>query len=150
MMIAGSCSTKSNEQAEAADAVTVEEVTTPTVAVAPIATDGKVIELSDASLIAPGVNVEQLTVIDFNAVWCGPCRQLTPVLEELAAKYAGKVTFISVDVDKFGDLFEAYELGEYIPAVLILRPDGKSEKYTGTEKLLPASSFEAIIENNLK
>lgn len=144
------CSTKSNEKAEAVDAVTVEEVTKPVVAVAPVATDGKVIELEDASLIAPGVNVEQLTVIDFNAVWCGPCRQLTPVLEEMAAKYAGKVTFISVNVDKFGELFEAYNLGSSIPAVLFLRPDGKSEKYIGTQNLLPASSFEAVIESNLK
>lgn len=116
---------------------------------APVAQDGKVIELEDAAALTPGVKVEQLTVVDFNAVWCGPCRQLTPVLEDLAAKYQGKVTFISVDVDKFGALFEAYNMGESIPAVLFLKPDGTSFKKIGTGELLPAENFEKIINDNL-
>ena len=124
--------------------------TTETVAkTAPVATDGKVIELEDAAALTPGVKVEQLTVVDFNAVWCGPCRQLAPVLEEMAAKYQGKVTFISVDVDKFGDLFGAYEMGDAIPAVLFLKPDGTSFKKIGTGDLMPAENFEKIINENL-
>ena len=75
-----------------------------------------------------------------------PCRQLTPVLEELAAKYDGKVTFVSVDVDKYGDLFEAYNLGTSIPAVLFLYPDGSKKSYIGTGDLLPADKFEALID----
>lgn len=139
----GNQSTQTTETEEAA----VEQ---PAVALnAPVAQDGKVIELEDAAALTPGVKVEQLTVVDFNAVWCGPCRQLTPVLEDLAAKYQGKVTFISVDVDKFGALFEAYNMGESIPAVLFLKPDGTSFKKIGTGELLPAESFEKIINDNL-
>ncbi|MCM1067048.1 MAG: thioredoxin domain-containing protein [Muribaculaceae bacterium] len=149
MCAMASCSTKSTAEAEAVNAVETEAVEQADVTLAPVATDGKVLELTDAALIAPGVKVSQLTVVDFNAVWCGPCRALTPVLEEMAAKYQGKATFISVDVDKFGELFEAYNLGNSIPAVLILRPDGQSLKYIGTGDLLPASSFEAIIDANL-
>ena len=130
----GNQSTQTTETEEAA----VEQ---PSVAkYAPVAKDGKVIELEDASALTPGVKVEQLTVVDFNAVWCGPCRQLTPVLEELAAKYQGKVTFISVDVDKLGNLFEAYQMGESIPAVLFLKPDGTYFKKIGTGELLPRTS----------
>lgn len=139
----GNQSTQTTETEEAA----VEQ---PAVALnAPVAQDGKVIELEDAATLTPGVKVEQLTVVDFNAVWCGPCRQLTPVLEDLAAKYQGKVTFISVDVDKFGVLFEAYNMGESIPAVLFLKPDGTSFKKIGTGELLPAENFEKIINDNL-
>lgn len=145
----GACSTKSNQEAQAINDVEVEKVEQADVTLAPVATDGKVLELENASLVAPGVKVSQLTVLDFNAVWCGPCRQLAPVLVDLAAKYQGKVTFISVDVDKFPRLFEAYDLGNSIPVVLLLRPDGKTVKYIGTADLLPASAFEAVIEANL-
>lgn len=144
-----SCSTKSTEQATEANTVEVEKTEQADVTLAPVATDGKVIELTDASLVAPGVKVSQLTVLDFNAVWCGPCRQLTPVLEEMAKKYEGKVTFISIDVDKFGELFEAYNLGSSIPAVVFMRPDGQNKSFIGTGDLLPATAFEALIEANL-
>ncbi len=139
----GNQSTQTTETEEAA----VEQ---PAVALnAPVAQDGKVIELEDAAALTPGVKVEQLTVVDFNAVWCGPCRQLTPVLEDLAAKYQGKVTFISVDVDKFGALLAAYTMAENIPAVFFLKPDGTSLKKIDTGELLPAENFEKIINDNL-
>lgn len=92
------------------------------------------------------MKVPQLTILDFNAVWCGPCRQLTPVFEELAVKYEGKATFVSVDVDKLGDLFQAYDMGNSIPAVLFIQPDGTLTKYIGTEDLLPGNKFEALID----
>lgn len=117
---------------------------------APVARDGKVIELKKSSDIRPGSKVKQLTVIDFNAAWCGPCRQLNPVLKEMAEKYKGKVTFISVDIDRYQDLFIEYRLGNAIPAVLFLLPDGTTRKYIGTAELLPASSFEAQIKAALK
>ncbi|MCH5221533.1 MAG: hypothetical protein J1F05_04295 [Muribaculaceae bacterium] len=117
--------------------------------VAPISKDGRVIELEDATLLPVDVAVEQLTVVDFNAVWCGPCRRLAPCIEELAQRYAGKVTFISVDVDRFGDLFASYELGSFIPAVVILKPGGGREVYLGINDLLPEEKFEAIINKNL-
>jgi len=142
-----SCSARNGEKAEEV-AKTEADCTVP-VAVAPVAADGKVIELDDASLLAPGVKVSQLTVVDFNAVWCGPCRQLAPVVEEAAEKYRGKVTFISVDVDKYGDLMDAYHLGNSIPVVLFIKPDGTSFHYVGTSDLLPAEKFDKLIESNL-
>lgn len=96
------------------------------------------------------MKVEQLTVLDFNAVWCGPCRNLAPVLEQMAEKYKGRVTFISIDVDKFGSLFEAFKLGSSIPAVVFITPDGERKVYIGTGELLPDTAFEAIIDANLK
>lgn len=139
-----SCSTPSGNNSDApTDEASSEYAPLPT------SVGGEVIELTDASVYAPGVKVPQLTVLDFNAVWCGPCRALAPVLEEMATKYEGKVTFVSVDVDKFGDLFEAYNMGQSIPAVLFLKPDGTSSRYIGTGDLLPAEKFDSIIKANL-
>lgn len=47
-------------------------------------------------------------VVDFYADWCGPCRKLKPVLNELAGEWKGKVKFLTVDVDKHGDLARKY------------------------------------------
>lgn len=114
------------------------------------APDGTVHELTDASLYAPGVKVPNLTVLDFNAVWCPPCRMLNPVLEEMAEKYNGKVTFVSIDVDTFGPLFMAYQVGELIPVVVFLKPDGSMSYTVGTSELLPASAFESKIDGLLQ
>lgn len=113
------------------------------------APDGTVHELDDASLYAPGARVPNLTVLDFNAVWCGPCRALAPVLEETAAKYNGRVTFVSVDVDTYGQLFDAWRVGQSIPAVVFIQPDGNSRYYVGTTQLLPAENLESIIDRLL-
>lgn len=132
---------------DAADTKDVGVETVETAAPADFyAPDGTVHTLDNVSLYAPGVSVPNLTVLDFNAVWCGPCRQLTPVVEELAKDYDGRVTFVSVDVDTYGDLFEAYNLGNSIPAVLILSPDGTKSSYVGTDELLPKEKFAAILD----
>ncbi len=111
--------------------------------------DGTVHELTSDTIYTPGVHVPNLTVLDFNAVWCGPCRQLAPVLGDLAREYEGRVTFVSIDIDTYGELFDSFQLGNSIPAVLIMRPDGTTAKYVGTGDLLPAEKFRAIIEENL-
>lgn len=137
-----SCGTKEQTEEQATAAETTEAAPTAD-------TSGKVIELTDPGRLAPGVKVDRLTVVDFNAVWCGPCRQLAPVLTEMARKYAGKADFISVDVDRYGELMEAWDLGQSIPVVLFLKPDGTSTRYVGTGDLLPADKFDALIKANL-
>lgn len=49
-------------------------------------------------------------VVDFNATWCGPCRKLAPILDELAKQFKGKVDFYSVDVDKNRPLAQALQV----------------------------------------
>lgn len=66
---------------------------------------------------------EQLVMVDFWAPWCGPCRQLTPTVNELAKDYAGRAKIANLNIDDHPDIPQRYEI-EAIPALLFFR-DGK-------------------------
>lgn len=132
-----------NEVAEAASDAAASAAETVEAVVA-----GGVQDLTDDNSLRPDTKVAKLTVIDFNATWCGPCKQLAPVFEQTAEKFAGKVDFVSVDIDKFSATAGAFGV-QAVPTVVILRPDGKSVSYVGTQDLLPAEKFEKIVSDNL-
>ncbi|GEP19056.1 thioredoxin [Pediococcus argentinicus] len=71
-----------------------------------------------------------LTIVDFWAPWCGPCKMMDPVLEELETEYDGKMHFGKLNVDNNQELAEKFKVMG-IPA-LVLFKDGKAiEKVTG-------------------
>ena len=69
-------------------------------------------------------------LIDFYAEWCGPCKMLAPILEELAVEYKGQVNIYKVDVDKCRDLAQAFKISS-IPAVLFIPKDGTPQMMVG-------------------
>lgn len=109
---------------------------------------GSVVDLTNDSAFRPSTKVDALTVLDFNATWCGPCQMLHPVFEAAAKTFAGKVRFVSVDIDKMTETAAAFEV-QAVPTVVIMRPDGKTERFVGTQQLLPAENFDKIIRENL-
>ena len=58
-------------------------------------------------------------VVDFTAVWCGPCQRTAPILEQIAAEYAGKVVVYKIDVDKCRMVAQAMNISS-IPAILYI------------------------------
>jgi thioredoxin 1 len=66
------------------------------------------------------INSGSVVVADFWAPWCGPCRQLTPVIDRIADQYAGKVKVGKLNVDENGDLAVKYDVAT-IPRILIFK-----------------------------
>ena len=69
-------------------------------------------------------------IVDFYASWCGPCRAISPILEELAAEYKDKIVIYKVDVDASPDLAQAYGIRS-IPAVLFIPLKGEPKMTVG-------------------
>lgn len=84
-------------------------------------------------------------VIDFNAVWCGPCQYFKPVFHEVAAEYKGKARFISVDVDDNRELAMKFDVRS-IPQITIVRPDGKVVSTVGS---MDKAEFVKFLNENL-
>jgi thioredoxin 1 len=84
-------------------------------------------------------------VIDFWAPWCGPCRMVAPVIEELSEEYKGKVNFYKVNTDEEQELGAAFGIRS-IPSMLFVPKDGQPKMAVGA---LPKHSLKEAIEKEL-
>jgi thioredoxin len=84
-------------------------------------------------------------IIDFYADWCGPCRQVSPILRELAKEYKGQVLIYKIDVDKERELAAAFDVRS-IPAYLFIPADREPQTGIGS---LPREYFVKVINEFL-
>ena len=108
----------------------------------------EVVVLNNDNVYRPGKKVKKLTIIDFNAVWCGPCKQFAPVFDKAAKKFGDKVDFISLDIDKLPETTKAFGVSA-VPTVLFISPKGTVKTYVGTGDLLPYEKFEALVKASM-
>lgn len=99
--------------------------------------------LTNDSKVEPG---SLPLVIDFSAVWCGPCQQFKPVFHKVAQEYAAKANFATADVDECTTLAQKYEI-QSIPYLLIILPDGKTADHMGK---MTEAEFKAFLDANIK
>ena len=83
----------------------------------------KITNVTDASFEADVLKSAQPVLIDFWATWCGPCRAIAPVVEQLAGEYAGKVKVVKVNIDENPKTPTQYDVRS-IPTLLMFK-DGK-------------------------
>ena len=73
---------------------------------------------------------EGLVLVDFFATWCGPCKMLAPVLENIDAKGASRAKIIKVDVDEVGEVAASYGI-QVIPTLVLLRNGQEVKRQSG-------------------
>ncbi len=83
-------------------------------------------------------------LVDFWAPWCGPCRQIAPVVEELAREYAGKAKVGKVNVDDEGDLANRYGVVS-IPTLIVFKNGAEAAKKIGAGNKRDLEAF--LLDN---
>lgn len=84
-------------------------------------------------------------LVDFYASWCGPCRMVAPILEELAGEYESKIVVYKVNTEKEPDLAAAFGIRS-IPSILFIPMSGKPQMLQGA---MPKDAFKKAIEEYL-
>lgn len=102
-------------------------------------------EFTDANFQEQVMASDKLTVVDFWAEWCGPCRAIGPVIEELSKEYAGKVNIGKVNVDNNPQISVNYGITS-IPAILFIKGGKVVDKLVGAQ---PKNNFVKKIEQHI-
>lgn len=84
-------------------------------------------------------------LVDFWATWCGPCRMIAPIVEEIANEYAGKVVIAKVDVDEMGELAQRYRIMN-IPTLMLFKQGQLVDKAIGAR---PKAALEQMLNKAL-
>lgn len=91
------------------------------------------------------VEAAPLALVDFWAAWCGPCKLLAPVIEELGRQYEGRALIAKVDIDEAPELARRF-LVERIPTLVFLK---NGEEFDRVEGVMPPETFTEILDGNL-
>jgi thioredoxin 1 len=83
--------------------------------------------------------------VDFWAEWCGPCRSVSPVVEELSGEYDGKVDFVKVNVDENGELAQKYNVFSIPTLAIFKNGEVVSQKVGAATK----ESYKTMIDSSL-
>lgn len=103
------------------------------------------LDINDNSFEEEVVNSSELTIVDFWAPWCGPCRKLGPVLDEVAQEFEGKVKIVKLNTDENLKTAKDYSVSG-LPTLLLFK-DGKAvERLVG---LMPKTTIISNIEKHL-
>lgn len=93
----------------------------------------KIIKVTNDNFTSEVLNSDAPVLVDFNAEWCGPCRMLAPVLEELASK-RNDLKIVSINIDEEEDLAEKYDVLS-IPCLVLFKGGEEKNRSVGLKPL---------------
>lgn len=103
------------------------------------------LQFTDANFETDVIKSDKLSVVDFWAEWCGPCRAIGPVIDELSKEYTGKVNVGKVNVDENPQISMNFGITS-IPAILFIKGGQVVDKLVGAQ---PKANFVKKIEQHL-
>ncbi len=103
---------------------------------------GHALELTDANFQEEVLHSDKPVLVDFSATWCRPCRQLSPLIDDLAKEYAGRIKVGKVDIDQSQEVAGKYGIMS-VPTVLFFKGGQKIDTLVG---LNAKSVYKAKIE----
>lgn len=92
------------------------------------------------------ISEKNICVIDFSASWCGPCRMMAPILEDIADKYKGKYYFYQIDVDSAEELAQKFEISA-VPTIVIFAKGKELGRTSGYQEI---DEFEKFLLDTIK
>lgn len=104
-----------------------------------------IMEVTDANFDQVVLQSDVPVMIDFWAAWCGPCRALAPIIDEVAKAYEGKIKVAKMDVDKNSATPQRYGV-RGIPTLLVFKGGQVKEQIVG---FVPKESIEKALDKNL-
>jgi thioredoxin 1 len=104
-----------------------------------------VAQVSDASFEGDILKSDVPVLVDFWAPWCGPCRSVAPIVDDLATQYAGKLKVAKINVDESTEVAMKYQITS-IPTFIVFKNGQVADRALGA---LPRSEFVKLIDRNL-
>ncbi len=86
---------------------------------------------------------EKPTIVDFSAIWCGPCKMMEPVLEDASEKFAGDFNFYQIDIDSASNLAEKYLISA-VPTIIAFKNGTEISRTMGYQDF---DSFELFLKS---
>jgi thioredoxin 1 len=90
------------------------------------------------------INGAQPVIVDFHALWCGPCKVQSPILKELAGELAGRVRVIKIDVDQNAGLASQYQI-QGVPTLIVFKNGKPVWRQSGV--VSKADLYKVLLQN---
>ncbi|MEH6502290.1 MAG: thioredoxin TrxA [Cycloclasticus sp.] len=103
------------------------------------------VHTSDSNFEQDVLNAEQPVLVDFWAEWCGPCKMIAPILDEIADEYAGKLKVVKLDIDSNPDMPRRFGV-RGIPTLIIYKAGEVEATKVGA---VSKSQLSAFIDSNI-